>query len=503
MIIKGMDVNKILANLVTDYQDMYTAYTKVDSFYENQKWTWHYQDKKNSQVIGRLLRYSEILKSLHLSIDTVVVTLCSLFHYTRNKSNYFILPDRFITMRNQMSKDKTIQMIYTLEKCELIYTKRDGNDIWVKLNMDILSKDPYFKIKCKEFAIIDEMKLRKCIEEFNTVYYHPYTINTVRKSLRENILGISLAYSELIDVFRVDDLKDDQQIYGKRQDISYIEVPVNLIAKILKTSPKKIASYVAKLYQYAQYISKHDKFYIDKIATTNITEKTTSLVIPHYYNLFYKDCELEEFKKDETKLEDGHPIITEYSAIIHNEVFLDSRTGQNVIKRIQYYKDMVLRYLKFVYMDTLLEGKDINDIDFIDDPTVPIIEEEKITIFKDQIPKDYLEVFNLNRDAKNFDVEDLSKIHTKVESVKKEIRLRIKDISKLTFNKVCKYLSQALDKMTECKDKDLRYYTRLINELQNRFKYLVDIHRKKDTMAYVYEVLNKYSNSSIYSLLQI
>ena len=57
--------------------------------------------------------------------------------------------------------------------------------------------------------------------------------------------------------------------------------------------------------------------------------------------------------------------------------------------------------------------------------------------------------------------------------------------------------------MTECKDKDLRYYTRLINELQDRFKYLVDIHRKKDTMAYVYEVLNKYSNSSIYSLLQI
>lgn len=497
MIIKGPNADKKMKEFLETTNDIMTAYNSVDSCYDDQKWNWYSDIKKQSQIMGRLLPFANLFKALNTDIDSAIITLVSLFHYPKNKSRYFKLPDRFLTLRNQLSKNKTTQIVYIFAKAGLVDIKREGNDIWVKLNTKILCNvnDYYFRMKCKRFKKIDKQKLNICKKEYKTVFYYPYTKKAVDNIRKRSVLGLTIAFNMLLEPFKPDALKQLEETFGKRQDIMYVEVPVKLIARILGISEIQLRNYIYKLYKFTNYISKHDKVYID------------SNNIKHFYNDFYKYCDLANVKNIE--LEDGHPEVTDNSAIIHINNFENSKVGKYVLAHIEEYKATIIRELNFLKLDSLISGTNFKIEDIMGtEEDIDIDEEEKRNnenknrdIKKSNIPLEAQDfVFD---DAGNQQCAIINRTALSEKRIidKRTKWLKIEHPESLTFPQCCSFINTILEKSKDCANDEVGHYLKLFNKVKETFDKWVSKYKSMNNLDYVYQELDNYPNGVLYSLI--
>lgn len=493
MIVKGENSIEIMKELIEEYNDVMVAYNSVDSYYNNQKWNWYSDIKKQSQVMGKLLPFANLFSNLNVDIDSAITTLVSLFNYAKNKSRYYKLPDRFLTLRNQLSKNKTTQIVYIFAKAGLVDIKREGNDIWVKLNTKILCNDIYLRTKINKFKKTDMQKLKVCRREYETVFFYPYTKKTVYNLLKRDVLGITLAFNNLLNPYKPEILKRIENTYGKRQDIMYVEVPTKLISRILHIKETQLINYVSKLYKFTNYISKHDKVYID------------SVNMEHFYNELYKFCDLADVK--DIKLEDGHPEVTPNSAIIHISNFKNSKVGKYVLAHIEEYKTTIIRELNFIKLDSLISGTNFKIEDIIgtfEDETNKEDIIEEITnrdIKKSDIPVEYRDFVFGDSEKQQCTIINRTALNENKIIDKRTKWLKIEHPESLSFPKCCSFISTILEKLKDCANDEVGHYLKLFNKVKETFDEWVSKYKSMNNLDYVYEELDNYPDGILYSLV--
>lgn len=342
MIYKDLNEAKF-AKMINSYID--NAEVTVDTYYT--RMAWYKSEKKHSFVMGIMLKYAHTFMRFGFSVDDAVKTLCSLYNFS-NVTTFHRLPDRYLTMRNKLSKSKTEKIIYLLSKTSILDIDYDNSGYTlVKLNRKLLNSDNYFIIKCKQFFHNDYATEMKCQDEIGTVLYSTYSNNFLLTQRKRHILGLTVAYNKLLEDYLMSNDRLALKNEGKlREDISYVEIPISVISRVLRIKEKNIMKYVHKLYDQTNYIAQHNEIYID---TEHTDFKGNTYIEPHYINSAYRNCKLENATT--ATLEEGHPDVTEYSAIIFNGNFKKSKTGQYVEKHLYEYMEYVKRELYFMSID--------------------------------------------------------------------------------------------------------------------------------------------------------
>lgn len=330
------------------------------NFYKELSW---YRDyKKQSQVLGILYKYSHLFNQLGVTLDKVIITLCSLINYSNNKLMEQ-LPDRYLVIRNQTSRNTTNQIIYILSLCGLLNMEIRCNNVFYKLNKDILNMDPYIKVKSKSLFKSDAKVIIRCVDE-NYLFYYPYAKKTILKNLKQLIFGITLAYNRLgYEYLNTERRKTDINLYGERLDIEYMEVPVHIISRVTNIKPSIIMNYIRRLCKSSNYISQHKLAYVP---TNNVD---------NYYNRDYKWCDM--IKGINVDLPYGHCPLTPYSVIIFRDNFENNKIGKNSYKRLEEYKQLVIRELFFINIDKQLGKYTIPEFEYVNDQLLKDSKEEE------------------------------------------------------------------------------------------------------------------------------
>ena len=113
MIIKGEDSAKRMREFLETTKDIIIANNSVDSYYSNQKWNWYSDIKKQSQVMGKLLPFADLLKTLNVDIDSAIITLVS---YYLNNNILSIVVALLITIYAVCINLKNVNFLYKAVK---------------------------------------------------------------------------------------------------------------------------------------------------------------------------------------------------------------------------------------------------------------------------------------------------------------------------------------------------------------------------------------------------
>ena len=468
-------------------EDTIFANQTVEEYYNNR--TWHLEEKKNSQVMGIILKYGTLFKQYGISIDNVIKTLCSIYNFGHNQKSYFALPDKFVTFRTCMSRNKTHQVVNILSKTDILDVKYSGNTILVKLNNRLLEYDDYFQRKADKFSNQDEKILSYCKSKYGYVSYSPYVRKTVVNHWKKTILGITIAYNDLMDEFIKSKNNNPYAKYNDREDIRYIEVPIDIICRALKVSEAKVMTYLCKLAKFSNYISKHDKVYID-------TE-----LLKHYYNEEYKECDLSKVYKVE--LEEGHPEVTKYSYILYRAEFDLSKVGKYINAHLDEYKEIVKRELLFIDIDKFNNSyknfevednkidEDNNENNFYNDNFK--LHHKKVALSDDA--KSALDEY-FDEEFRCGSIVDFDKIHQKptdIEEYKKiKVVANVKKIRKLSFEDTCKQIKKIIEDFPTNRKKDLSYVIRVLKDTVKRLYEWLEIHSNPVLDKFAKKMIDRY-----------
>ena len=417
-----------------------------------QKWTWYAEEKKMSTILGSLIDQEWLLKKYNITIEKAILIICSLYNFCNGSINtkvdtYFKVPDRFLRYRSQLSRKTIRKLLFILKRTDILELKQFKDGLYIKLNKNLISKDLYILKRAKREKRKDAKKLLYCAEKYNRYYYEAYSYQTALNQLRKAILGISMAYSQLMEKEILNKRYEDSQLYGERKDIKYIEVPVHLIAHILNISESKITRYLRILVKSCNYIAKHDKVYV----------KTNNM--DNYYNDFYKQFDLLNTK--ETKLDNDHPIITKNSYILFMDNFEKTKTYYDISKHLQEYKDLIIETLELNQLEIDLNTIQLEENDKDDD----------ITHFSKGLKT---ELDHENKKSEYVYRNDTSVIRAdKIKGSKKQFsknyRRVIVDFDKLSINSALNYLKKSIKKIYdyELEEKEFNHHKNLIIKLTN------------------------------------
>lgn len=258
--------------------------------------------KYQSQVCAKIYLSKAYLDMYNISIDKALKILEAFLNCPYLKPNFYIkIPTRYLSIRGQIGLKKINALFNLYEVLGFIITKKDREGTYAKVTPLVLN-DPWLKEKFyyNEYQNNKAYMIAKDIKE--NLYHYNIDQNTKNKNIRRSIIEITLAFNHIIETDPV--LHNQYYINGIRTDIVYAICPVKFIAFMLGISEKKVRKELNKLCNKTNFISKHDKMYIDSFGKK------------HYTNYEYKYFNKEIITKD-TKFEDGHPIIDEDSIIWH------------------------------------------------------------------------------------------------------------------------------------------------------------------------------------------
>ena len=452
------------------------AYDLVPVYFK--KNTLKYDLLEKSILAGEILKFKEELEFKNITIEQAMLAICS-FYNLYKENNYYKVPDRFLARRLQISTSKIQSIFYILNKSNIIDIKIVDGDIWTKLNNNLLEKDEYFKYRCTK-SLKRDKKVLKNIGPYG-IYSSELTDNYFFKHLRETILGITIAYNNLIGkTFNSDRRNQDLAMYGERTDIKYLEIPIHIIIRETKLPEKYIRYYIKQLLDNADYAAKRDRVY-----QSNIYDST-------YYWENYKSASLVDYK--EAKKDDDRLLVTENSIILFVDNFNRTHTGQNVNKNLDYYTKVVVHSLQQVLDQNILIEEDYQKVNYI--------------------VKDYLERSMIDRlienSESNFSKEDLKKYNKEKSQLIDPNKLKLRNrgskdfgghkikvnFTKLNIDKAIKALSLALFQLEslDIPKRQIKYNDKLITKL---ITYIKD---KLDTIKQSSLVLFKHYEKYLYSL---
>lgn len=299
---------------------------------------WYRECKQESFILGCIMKNKSIYNYIGVTEDTVIKAICCIYNFDSCEKDYAKIPTRYIVRRTETSKSKVESIFYSLSKQlpEIFKIKYTPNGtILLKVNKKQLMEDRYIKLKSEKFRPRDLFFLKYFRKEIGNIYCKKLSKRTLKKKLIEAFIGMSISYTSLTNEYITPDAQlQDQKLYGKREDIQYIELPVHIISKALNIPIHEIVTIMNTLCRSCSYISRHDKVYVDG-------------QFKHYYNENYKDTvhstKLVDYKQEPEQ--EGKRLVTQFSYIIHTNEFKKCKISKNISKNIDNYTEMVIREL--------------------------------------------------------------------------------------------------------------------------------------------------------------
>lgn len=475
----------------------------VEKLYNRKSWYYFY--KKDSQIINLILENYDWIRGTGISVDDIIKTFCSILNYlyTKNKE-FFRVPDRYLTIRNQLSRQLTEKIIILLAKSNIIDLLYVDSELWIKLNWNLIDNDEFIEWKRKSFLKSDAKAIIKCEEKYNNVYFYSYTKKTIYKHLRRAILGLSLAYSLLRDeVCGTSKLNNTQNVkINKRDDIMYIDLPLDIICNITHKDEYEIMAYICQLCKNTNYISRHNKSYVDSINGTQLQLDS------HFVNNEYKKFDLKyvihneeennKYYEDDwgVQWDKEHYPVKENSLILYIDNFNNSETGKFINKHIKEYMDIIKIELLFKDMqrtsNSYYEYGLFNT--YIEDLKKENIYEKGLDLVKADYNKS-MTVINLPAITQRVDKKD-TVIITSDEEVDTRLKFKVDSIQNWKFTKCGKMLRVMLNKMSMHKG-NTRYMESIFNKIVDRFKYWCNRAKKLNKMDIVYNCIEAYQLQGI------
>ena len=439
----------------------------------NKNWVWQKNLKLNSDVFAILIQNKEKFqnKFYNIRIEKVINILSTLMSYCElyNIYTYTRVPDRLLGKRSQLSRDTIRYILNELRKLNLVNIKIKSGKVLFKLP-DFVLQDEYFKYQNKKYKNKVNYKAVESEIKFKTLFFDDRHISTLNAHQRETILGISTAYTELVKdtingVIRTQDIK----LYGERQDIKYIQVPIPILSIILNKSEAKLNRYMDHFCNGCDYITKHDRVYVESKNSSN------------YYNELYKQYNLESTK--DITLDDTHPIITDNSYILFMENYKTTKTYKKVTKNMDYYRDLLQNYIS-LYNAGLLNDLYIQDKNDTIDNMIEESNNQETNIMNDcdfefnensnksqQEVKTDIRIYKDNMSIIDIDYYKEDKLY-----YKSDIKFNMKDMTIIkAISKIKVALKRISDiEITLCNREYNRYVTiitKLTNWIQNGLDY--------------------------------
>lgn len=419
--------------------------TSINNYYKNKQWCWNRDLKSNSEVMYYLFLHKQELDDINVSIESAVISLTALLYIVKT-SSYVRLPNRFIAIRAKLSRKQVYYLFNILSLTDLLNIKINNNKMYVKINKNILLKDKYMIHKCKQVYKSNFLALDKIREEQGSVYFSSYCNRVFYLNWKQVIFGFTYYYNYMYKEYLTSKQRyEDIQKYGERTDIQYMEIPIHILKNVLNTTEEKILMYVRTLCKISNYVSTHNKVYID------------SNNIEHYYNHEYKKCNLDKYNT--AIYEEGRPIVTKYSIILHTSNFYNSNIYKHIINNEQEYREAIIE-----------EIQKLNNCDYVKNET-KTYKSNIINIVKiNQIAKKYVGKLDKLRENSQIHTYNLSNIFG---------RYKVSDnLDKYSFKELITHTDRLLYYQESCKECDLNYYSKTITKCINAMK----------------EMYNKYKN---------
>lgn len=330
-----------LASGISEVGDIGKGYLQLDDMILEEFGynTPHKKEKQKSFVLYTLLKNRNCLKRYYkLDINTAVRYLTTLLH-TYKSDTYQRPCDAVIGYRCNIGREKTSRALALFARMfpNIIQIKRSCGHYLIKINRHLLLQDPYIRIKYKESKEINRKAIKR-LQHKGSVYFYDFCPIVSRRKLRETIIGVTYWYNNLLSGYlETSSYKGLISMYGRRAEdnIRYIEVPIHILSRITGLSGQQILKYLNRCALRCDYLSKHNKGYIDG-NLYNENWKSAPLLTPTRLHF------------DGMK---GRPPITPASYILHLDNFIPTKLHQHTVKYKEQYTHLIMRELQYMYED--------------------------------------------------------------------------------------------------------------------------------------------------------
>lgn len=440
--------------------------------------TWYLNNKQNSPILGSLLKLQKALENRGVDIDTAIKVICSLYNFSKCKT-YFKIPERYLVERSQTSLKTIYALIPILGMMDykILEYRYSGGYIEVEINYENINNDKYVSTKCDRFLKSDRKIYKKLMEDVKTIFFYPFTERTRNKHLKELIFGITYWYNELVREYITPQEKlEDEAMYGKREDIMYVEIPIHFICVLTGLKPDKILQYIHKLCNSSNLIAKHDRTYIDG------SQK-------HYYHDLYK-------LKNVTKLvdvkdnieEEGKPKITPYSYIIFKDNFIKSKMFKYIDNHEQEFKCTIMRMLLHNQVEKA-NGKSFNEYMNVNswyiyrDEVETIVKNETNFNFSDNNKfKETVDIYDSKNSGMSIcDRSKLRKVHIEDDEFTKQFIVTETKINNTNVFSLCYLMKKLIQTTCKCSNKNIKHYIKMFKLVRNKIQCSLNEFKINDT----------------------
>lgn len=425
------------------------------------------EEKTNSIVCALIYKYQSLLKNWNIPINKAIQFFIALYYAAHKyKNSLCVIPDRFIGERCDLSRKQMNKLLKLAVKLNLVIIKKSHKDIYFKLEK-VFRKDSYFE-KCNQFYwFIND---RVWVTTGNTssgVKFHHYAASTVDRYMKQDIVGITLAWKELVNEQTILNLLNPA---NNRIDLIYAEVPASIIAYCKNISIKKVERYLSELCKNHSWIKKHNKVYVDAV---DVQEDGYKMIYNHYINPDYKSFEMKSF--DTIKLEENHPPITQNSVIFFREPLEASKYYKHYLKHKQEYLNWVEEaIIATTLKDSTIFEEDEDEDEISDDEYLHKLTNKNIMNSSIET-KSIIEIFNDDENSiKNISIENIISANRKKKDIqcKSYIIKNIEVLRKYSPVKLANMLRKTCRAAIMGNRKGLE---RHVSQAKTIIKYIIDI----------------------------
>lgn len=272
---KSMTIKQIY-NLIDFNTYIDTEYNDITYIMKSR--TWYKNEFRNSEVCKLLCGILKDLKKYKLTIEKMLDIITAILYQNGDNKRVWLLHDRFICKKCQISRKTLYIAVYLLRKCNIITCLNlTDTKIYIKIDLNLLVYDPVI------LRLIDRQKnvmhkiYSKCEQEKSDTCegldYGIMTSRTLQNTLKQTVLGIIYYYNFYTDSYCIQkECCKDNKIHV----IKYITIPYHILSIVTGYTETDLRAYISKLFTSTNYISSYDKIYIDKV------DKYNNNIISHY-----------------------------------------------------------------------------------------------------------------------------------------------------------------------------------------------------------------------------
>ena len=299
---------------------------------------------KDSKILIELYKIAPIMIRLGINVYNVITAL-SVFRSLRitkhiGTNTYMRVPDRLLSYRCHLSRNKVELLIAILTKTDLIKKVKIGRmgEMYVILDEKLICNDKYFIEKHKIYHGTNRGYMYLLSRDnIGSFYFDPVSNPTKAMKLTEKIMFLTMAYNRFItpEIYR--NTNRDQQ-YEHRSDIIYAKIPIRMLSSILGLSQAQIMSHIRKITANCSWMKLHKLSYADNDNG------------PAYYDNFYQEREKvsveEAYQQNNTRTR-----LDEYCMILFPSHLNEARWYRKYKKEYKFYEQYMFKWIYYnVYL---------------------------------------------------------------------------------------------------------------------------------------------------------